>query len=470
MFTNSIHWDDFTSPTQARHLKEYTIKELMQKNPYSETQTALVMSEPVDMSLNSMAGLLPGFAQEAFELTTKRIKYFRVKFLKGPNKKMSASDCIPDFAAISVTGDLFASRNKIHNLPICVAINPPDLLQVGQQVSVRTNKSDLDPDVPSMQMCSLIEVENTPIMFDDESEGGAIARSYDFLFGGQTTTLEDLRLSSGEQQFRSRAPVISTPLKITWQQALQISQARSYKKIAKWIQESEGTYDSVIGQLTGWKDPVTGKGVNQMTLAEVYTAMHGSIRRLGRTSNAVGAYQWVDNASAPSFSETVEYFKSISPDVFNESLIFNARNQDAMSVYLLFAKRPVIGQYLLGAHENHSEAAQQMAYEWASIPIQYAVRSPLGNCNKVVRRGQSAYEGCAGNRTSSRAGHSPADLVNLLQQTQKSFKRLQPIQNIASDNNIKVLDSIGSSNSMANDSQQVSEEEQLEQLKALGMA
>ena len=111
-----------------------------------------------------------------------------------------------------------------------------------------------------------------------------------------------------------------------------------------------------------------------------------------------------------------------------------------------------------------------MAYEWASIPIQYAVRSPLGNCNKVVRRGQSAYEGCAGNRTSSRAGHSPADLVNLLQQTQKSFKRLQPIQNIASDNNIKVLDSIGSSNSMANDSQQVSEEEQLEQLKALGMA
>ena len=289
MLTKSIHWDDNTHPLQARQLKEYVYKEISQKNPYDAAQSAFIMSPPTSISLSLMAGLLPAGASTGFELTSKRIKYFRVKFITGQNKRMAATDCIPDFQALSLTNDVFIVRNKLQNLPICVAIDADPGLKVGDQITVRTTKSDLDPDVPSMQMCTFVEVENSPVMFDNESEGAKISRSFDFLFGGQTTTLEDLQVSDAEALGRDRSVVVSTKFNITWQQALQLSQTPAYKKLGKWIKASEGTYESVIGQLTGWKDPVTNKKITEMTVSEVYTAMHGSIRTLRRNSNAVGA-------------------------------------------------------------------------------------------------------------------------------------------------------------------------------------
>ena len=86
-------------------------------------------------------------------------------------------------------------------------------------------------------------------------------------------------------------------------------------------------------------------------------------------------------------------------------------------MHLLLVKRPVMGNYILGLHDNYTEAAQQMAYEWASIPIQYAVKSPLASCNKTMQRGQGAYDGCSGNVVSRKK--TPEGVVQILNEARQ---------------------------------------------------
>lgn len=462
----TIHWDDITNPLQARHVRQYILKEVASKNPYGDESSAIIMSEPVGQSLAAMAGLFPGESSEN-EYTSKNIrdvKVFRVKFIKGGNKSRGASEALPDFESLSLTNDLLTTRSKIVNLPICVAMRDHDSIKVGDQIKVRTRKSDLDSDIPSLQMCTMISVEKSSPVLDSGQPKTAIARQYEFLFGGQETILRDLNIGSEE---RNNAAFTRGTPRITWQQALEISQEPAYLKLGKWVQASEGTYESVIGYRTGWKDPITGKRIDQMTVAEVYTAMHGTVRQLNQASNAVGAYQWVDNRSAPTYSSMIAYFKKVSPEIDFDSLIFNATNQEAFAVYLFFVKRPILGNYLLGEHTNYSEAAQHAAYEWASIPIQYKIQSPMPSCNKTVYRGQSAYESCGGNSSSSRPGHGPDDLVALLKETQKNLAGSGAIQSVITSNNITLAE--GTEAFAYANAGQSSDEDDLERLKELGI-
>jgi hypothetical protein len=464
--TKNIHWDDYTSPSQARQLREYVFKEVSNKNPYGLEQTAVVMSPPQPASTRELAGLTP-LSDESVDIKNNSARVFRVKYVQQANKRRPAGEALPDFESLATTSDVFATRNKTVNLPICVAtsevISRTGIPKVGDLIKIRTVASELDPDIPSLQMCEMYDVEEISLLSANENPASDTRRNYEFLFEGTDTTLADQNFSSSE---RSRARPVRTSLSITWQQALEISQGRTYKKLGKWIKSAEGVYESVIGQLTGWTDPITGKRVDQMTLAEVQAAQRGSIKNLGRTSTAVGAYQWIRDT----MTETIDYFKKTSPNIDMDSLIFNGRTQEAMSVYLLFAKRPTIGNYLLGVHENHSEAGQQMAYEWASIPIQYAVTSPLKGCNKTVYPGQSAYEGCAGNRVSSLSGHRPEDLVALLKEAQTKFASLGVCDNIRANNNLSVVASLASTGAAEGGGgvSEVTEEEELAMLESMG--
>ena len=439
MFTNSIHWDDISNPRQARKLREYLIKEVSSRSPYGPVQTAIIMSEPRDESTENLSGFMPAGPAEDNSFSSARIrdaKVFRVKFLKSDNKRKSASEAIPDFEALSLTNDVFIARNKVVNLPICVAIG--DLatgLKVGDRIKVQTQQSTVDPDVPSLQFCSMVKLEYSSLMSDDGMQKDTIARKYEFLFEGMQTTLEDMNIGSEE---RSNAPVVSNRIRISWNEAIEISQIPAFKKLGKWVKAAEGNYESVIGHLTGWTDPTTGKRVDQMTLSEIRTSQNrgGSIDTIpGVTSDAVGAYQWI----GPTFKETVDYFKKTSPGIDFDSITFGGRTQEALAVYLVFVKRPIVGNYLLGAHDNHTEAGQAMAYEWASIPLQYAVKSPLASCNKIVQKGQSAYEGCAGNKSSSRPNHGPDDLVALLKESQQSFLGSSAATGVRLNNDITVV-------------------------------
>jgi hypothetical protein len=70
---------------------------------------------------------------------------------------------------------------------------------------------------------------------------------------------------------------------------------------------------------------------------------------------------------------------------FDMNALYNEELQEALGVYLVLIKRPVVREYLAGLHSNHQEAGQELAKEFASIPAQY----PNDNCE----RGQSYYCG-----------------------------------------------------------------------------
>ena len=108
----------------------------------------------------------------------------------------------------------------------------------------------------------MVELEHSALMSDDGMQKNTIARKYEFLFEGIETTLEDMNIGPEE---RSNAPVVSNSIRISWNEAIEISQVPAFKKLGKWIKASEGVYESVIGHLTGWTDPATGKRVDQMT-------------------------------------------------------------------------------------------------------------------------------------------------------------------------------------------------------------
>ena len=455
-----LHWDDYSDPRQARQLRQYVLKEAISKNPYAEFQSAIVMSPPKPESYFALTGIVPNADAEG-DIESSRVRnvhVFRVKFIPSDNKRRGASDAIPDFESVATSDDVLVSISKTVNLPLCVSLDgKAQGLKVGDQIKVSTRKSDYDPDVPSLQMCTMETVENVALQSSDASARATIARDFEDIFSGVSTTLELLNIGPGE---RSNANYTAAKIALTWNDALAISSTSAYRKLGRWVQSAEGTYESVVGQRTGWVDPIINKRIDQMTVEEVYTAMHSTVRQLNQPSNAIGAYQWVDNSKAPTFSEMIAYFTKVSPEMNFREMIFNARNQEAFGVYLFFVKSPILGNYLLGTHSAADEAAQHAAYEWASIPIQYDITSPLDGCNKTVRKGQSAYEGCGGNRSSSRPGHGPADLVALLKETQSALVGLGSIMEIREKNNMQVDDSVKSrpANTAAT---QASEEEEL---------
>ena len=86
--------------------------------------------------------------------------------------------------------------------------------------------------------------------------------------------------------------------------------------------------------------------------------------------------------------------------------------QDAMGVFLLLVKRPVVRDYLAGVHNDHQRAGQELAKEFASIPIQYS----NGRCN----RGQSYY---CGDKAGNKAIVSIEDIDAVLKQTRKTLMK-----------------------------------------------
>jgi len=87
--TKNIHWDDYTSPSQARQLREYVFKEVSNKNPYGLEQTAVVMSPPQPASTRELAGLTP-LSDESVDIKNNSARVFRVKYVQQANKRRPA--------------------------------------------------------------------------------------------------------------------------------------------------------------------------------------------------------------------------------------------------------------------------------------------------------------------------------------------------------------------------------------------
>jgi len=147
-----------------------------------------------------------------------------------------------------------------------------------------------------------------------------------------------------------------------------------------YIASKEGGYNSVNrgdgGDSRGGAKDYVGKDLTSMTVTEVGSyQMGGSKAHLVKKSSkqeagtrkvgflAVGKYQWIP----ATYTGTVA-----SLGLRNSNKQFNSNTQETMGLYLLLMKRPRLGSYLLGLHNNECEAGQEIAREWASFPVQYA--------------------------------------------------------------------------------------------------
>lgn len=161
------------------------------------------------------------------------------------------------------------------------------------------------------------------------------------------------------------------------------------------IASGEGNYNSVnrgrAGDSPGdWPKEHLGKSLTEMSIKEIRQHQGGKNPdcwyngKKGQANLfAVGRYQLIPC--------TLQY-ATIAIEDLDVRIQYSPEVQDTFGVFLLLVKRPIIRDYLAGIHNDHKEAGQALAKEFASVPIQYS----NGRC----KRGQSYYCGDkAGNKS-----------------------------------------------------------------------
>ena len=218
---------------------------------------------------------------------------------------------------------------------------------------------------------------------------------------------------------------------MTWQTALAMKD--EFQDLKKYIKSGEGSYESVYGVFSGWTESESNKKVTQMTLNELVTTGMDAIYKENEASTAAGAYQFIRKT----LKEAMQYFMGTTPDVNIGNLVYNQQTQEALGTYLLLIKRPILGNYILGTHDNYSEAGQEMAYEWASVPIQYNIISPLRGYDHMVYRGETAYVKRDGSREINRASadKTPENVITAINGARKEAQNSSAVSALLTSNN-----------------------------------
>lgn len=148
------------------------------------------------------------------------------------------------------------------------------------------------------------------------------------------------------------------------------------------IAAGEGDYNSVnqgtAGDTPGGAISVVGKNLTDMTVGEVMAAQDSG------QLFAVGKYQIIP--------KTMKGFVQNSPDPIDMNDKFDSTTQEKFKKYVIDVKRPAVGRYIRGESDDRTEAAQELAREFASVGL---AAPEAGR-----QRGESRYSGTGGNRAS----------------------------------------------------------------------
>ena len=224
----------------------------------------------------------------------------------------------------------------------------------------------------------------------------------------------------------------------TWKQLKELRPA--FQDLLEYIaeHESRGNYDAlnrgVGGDTPGYAKgiPAIGKDITSMKISEVLSYMKGGSKAAdtgvgGKTVNlpngsvgflATGKYQMIPDTLKEAISSTG----------VDKSKLYNKETQEVLGVYLLLRKRPILGRYLLGMSNDVCLAAQLMALEWASIPVQYEYEG--------CRRGFSAY--CKGGANATTPlSRSPDEVVQILKKAREAVRQNTTAVKMLSDKGYK---------------------------------
>ena len=179
------------------------------------------------------------------------------------------------------------------------------------------------------------------------------------------------------------------------------------KGLLDFISSGEGGYNSmnqgtkgdrIVGS-TGDSRTIVGKSLTDMTLGEIMKRQSFLMNPANgdQESNyglfAVGRYQIVPDT----------FPGAVSGSGLSESDLFTPANQDKMGMYLIMKKRPYVGQYLKGQHNDVIGAMDALSDEFASIPDPRTGRSKYGSGNKAahtVEEVRAALERARSNQVS----------------------------------------------------------------------
>ena len=150
-------------------------------------------------------------------------------------------------------------------------------------------------------------------------------------------------------------------------------------KLLDFIAKGEGSYDSSNqgtenGKIVGSTHSTerNGSSLSELTIGQIQ-----SMQRLGDEDPnqlfAVGKYQLIPDTLDMAVKDL-----GLSKDT-----VFNAETQEKLGEWLLFNKRPELGAYIRGEHDNLNLALREAAKEWASLPDPKTGKSYYGKGNKA---------------------------------------------------------------------------------------
>jgi len=221
----------------------------------------------------------------------------------------------------------------------------------------------------------------------------------------------------------STADVNKAKVKLTWGQA-GILYENGMRELLAYASAHEGGYNSVVGHgrtagdrrgfwTAGGSSKITAPlpgfptshTLTDFTLREIRDKVHPFLysktaclnkdaagKCISRIieSTAIGGYQILKSTLCCKPTSALGQLKANhTPAEFQAilDLKFDKDTQNRLGVILAIGKRPILGNYVLGFHNNYTEAGQDFAKEWASIPLQ----QPWTHKGKTCIRGQSAY-------------------------------------------------------------------------------
>ena len=191
------------------------------------------------------------------------------------------------------------------------------------------------------------------------------------------------------------------------------------------IAEGEGDYTSVnrgrAGDTpAGWVEAELGRPITEMSIRELRGHQGGEDDRcwLGDAPGAAGLFAVGRYQLIPcTLRLALRGAAGVPLDA-----PFDASAQDALGTWLVLVKRRALGAYLLGQSEDMGIAGQQLAMEFASVPIQV----PTGRCD----RGQSYY---CGDRAGNAARISLEAVDAVLPRTRAALARDPAVAQLIAD-------------------------------------
>ena len=173
-------------------------------------------------------------------------------------------------------------------------------------------------------------------------------------------------------------------------QAEYVSPVERTRPLLNLIARGEGNYNAInrgrAGDTPGGIQWLKGQTFENFTVGQVLQMQRWQVYAVGRYQFIPSTLRWAVNSSEVS-----------------ELDMFTPETQDKLALHLIMQKRPAVGSYIRGEHNQLGWAMNEMAKEWASIEYRY---------------GRGYYDGIGGNR----AHTSRVELSTVLQEVKAAWQ------------------------------------------------